>query len=303
MPKLHEEATMEGEICGTLQTKGWLYDYGADIDYDRQRALYAPDLIAWVQQTQPEVWETLEKRHGEDGTKDKLLDRVRKVLDEKGTLATLRSGMEMVGIRRTIRLAQFKPASGLNPEITNRYSANRLRVVQQVRYRLDSEHSIDLVLFALATPAAAQTLAEGVSVDRHDGAAFDLVGLRLGMTADEARAALMKSGFSFSERGSWGHRGYDGLVRSEANRLRQPVPELLPTIGPEEISGEDAAGNRIIVRFTAMRDGPMVSEVVLRFNRNTAQIETLREDIFARYGEPSAANAYGDDYRWCLYLR
>ena len=63
-----------------------------------------------------------------------------------------------------------------------------------------------MCLFALATPAAAQTLAEGVSVDRHDGAAFDLVGLRLGMTADEARAALMKSGFSFSERGSWGHR-------------------------------------------------------------------------------------------------
>ena len=64
MPKLHEEATMEGEICNTLQTKGWLYDYGADVDYDRQRALYPPDLIAWVRQTQPEVWQTLAKRHG-----------------------------------------------------------------------------------------------------------------------------------------------------------------------------------------------------------------------------------------------
>ena len=63
MPKLHEEATMEGEICNTLQTKGWLYDYGADVDYDRQRALYPPDLIAWVRQTQPEVWQTLAKRH------------------------------------------------------------------------------------------------------------------------------------------------------------------------------------------------------------------------------------------------
>ena len=154
MPKLHEEATMEGEICNTLQTKGWLYDYGADVDYDRQRALYPPDLIAWVRQTQPEVWQTLAKRHGEDGAREKLLDRVRKVLDEKGTLATLRSGMEMVGIRRTIRLAQFRPASGLNPVITDRYDANRLRVVQQVRYRLDSEHSIDLVLFLNGIPTA-----------------------------------------------------------------------------------------------------------------------------------------------------
>lgn len=154
MPKLHEEATMEGEICASLQSKGWLYDYGADADYDRHRALYPPDLIAWVRQTQPDVWETLEKRHGEAGAEAKLLDRVRKVLDEKGTLAALRSGMEMVGIRRTIRLAQFKPASGLNPEITDRYDANRLRVVQQVRYRLDSEHSIDLVLFLNGIPTA-----------------------------------------------------------------------------------------------------------------------------------------------------
>jgi hypothetical protein len=157
-----------------------------------------------------------------------------------------------------------------------------------------------LCIGALAIPATAQTVAADTSIVRNDDAAFDLVGLRLGMTADEARAVLNESGFTFSEHGSWGHRGYDGLVRSEANRLRQPVPELPPTTGPEEINGEDAAGNRIVVRFTAMRDGPIVSEVVLRFNRNTTNIETLREDIFARYGEPSAANAYGDDYRWCL---
>ncbi|MGB3752439.1 MAG: type I restriction endonuclease [Parerythrobacter sp.] len=154
MAKLHEEATLETEICETLAQRGWLYETGADADYDRARALYTSDLIEWVRATQPEVWDTLTARGGKAAAEAKLCDRVRKVMNEKGTLATLRGGIEIVGARRTIRLAQFRPASGLNPEITARYDANRLRVIRQVHYRLDGEHSIDLVLFLNGIPTA-----------------------------------------------------------------------------------------------------------------------------------------------------
>ena len=38
-------------------------------------------------------------------------------------------------------MAQFKPASGMNPALTAKYEANRLRVVRQVRYSLGNENS------------------------------------------------------------------------------------------------------------------------------------------------------------------
>ena len=76
-----------------------------------------------------------------------LLDRVRKQLDDRGTLDVLRHGVELIGLRHPIALAQFKPAMAMNPDIVARYAANRLRIVRQVRYSSANENCIDLVLF------------------------------------------------------------------------------------------------------------------------------------------------------------
>ena len=56
--------------------------------------------------------------------------------------------------RQPLKLAQFKPALGINPEILTRYAANRLRVVRQVRYSQHNENCIDLVLFLNGVPVA-----------------------------------------------------------------------------------------------------------------------------------------------------
>ena len=48
-------------------------------------------------------------------------------------LDVLRHGVELLGVRQPLPMAQFKPASGINPDILTRYGANRLRVVRQVR--------------------------------------------------------------------------------------------------------------------------------------------------------------------------
>ena len=85
---LHEEYNLEDEICAHLAAHGWLYDPTpqASKDYDRERALYAPDLVQWVKDSQPTAWEQLTKTHGE-AAENQLLDRLRKSLDERGTLA------------------------------------------------------------------------------------------------------------------------------------------------------------------------------------------------------------------------
>ncbi|MDZ3830864.1 MAG: type I restriction endonuclease [Sphingopyxis sp.] len=151
--RLHEEITFENEVCDALASKRWLYQSGDAQAYDRKRALFPADLVAWVQETQPKAWENLSKTHGA-AAETILLDRVRKSLDDRGTLDVIRNGVDTIGVRGTMALAQFKPAMGMNPEIVARYAANRLRVIRQVRYSLANENCIDLVLFLNGIPVA-----------------------------------------------------------------------------------------------------------------------------------------------------
>jgi type I restriction enzyme R subunit len=150
---LHKEIEFENDICAHLAANGWLYAEGDFSSYDRARALFPADIIAWVQITQPKAWETLSKNHGA-AAEAVLLDRIRKQLDDRGTLDVLRHGVELLGLRQSLALAQFKPALAMNPDLQAKYAANRLRVVRQVRYSLHNENSIDLVLFLNGIPVA-----------------------------------------------------------------------------------------------------------------------------------------------------
>ena len=150
---LHKEISFELEICQHLAANGWLYAEGDAAGYDRARALFPADVLAWVQATQPQAWETLVKNHGAKA-EETLLTRLRDQLDQRGTLDVLRYGIEMLGLKSPLKLAEFKPALAINPDILARYGQNRLRVLRQVRYSLHNENSIDLVHFLNGLPVA-----------------------------------------------------------------------------------------------------------------------------------------------------
>jgi len=95
----------------------------------------------------------LNKNHGAQAA-DVLLGRLRDSINQRGTLDVLRHGIEMIGLRQPLALAQFKPALAMNPDILVRYAANRLRVVRQLRYSLHNENAIDLVFFLNGIPVA-----------------------------------------------------------------------------------------------------------------------------------------------------
>ncbi len=154
---LHKESSFEVEICEHLNGHGWSYAEGDAANYDRARALFPSDALAWVQQTQPKAWEALAKNHGAQA-EETLLSRLRDQLDRRGTLDVLRHGVELLGLRQPLKLAEFKPALAINPEILARYAANRLRVVRQLRYSLHNENSIDLALFLNGLPVATAEL-------------------------------------------------------------------------------------------------------------------------------------------------
>ena len=101
---LHKEISFETEVCQYLGDHGWLYADGDAAAYDRARALFPADVLAWVQSTQPKAWETLTRDHGANAG-DTLLARLRDQIDQRGTLEVLRQGIELLGLKQPLKLA------------------------------------------------------------------------------------------------------------------------------------------------------------------------------------------------------
>lgn len=174
---VHTEVHLEHEISAYLAADGYLFADGDAAKYDRTRALFGEDTLAWVQATQPRAWATLAKNHGA-AAGETLLARVRQQLDQRGTLDVLRHGVDLLGLKDRIALAQFRPALAMNSEILARYDANRLRVVRQIRYSIHNENCIDLVLFLNGLPVATaelktdftQSIADAIAQYKYDRA-------------------------------------------------------------------------------------------------------------------------------------
>ena len=165
---LHKEIHFESEICQHLAAHGWLHAEGDAALFDRAHGLFMPDLLAWIGATQPQSFQRLTKTHG-PALPTVLAERVRKSLNERGTLDVLRRGVDMMGLKEPLMLAQFKPALSLNPEIQARYAANRLRVVRQVTHSPNNPKAeLDLVLFLNGVAVATVELKSDFTQSVHD---------------------------------------------------------------------------------------------------------------------------------------
>ena len=61
---LHQEHLFEAEICKHLAAHGWLHGEGDAARFDRINGLFLPDLLAWIDATQPESFQRLTKTQG-----------------------------------------------------------------------------------------------------------------------------------------------------------------------------------------------------------------------------------------------
>ena len=144
------EAAFEAEIEDFLLKNG-----AVAIDrrgYGPDAALFPDEAVGFIRETQPEAWGKLAALLGEK-TEGQVLAALAKWLDTHGALATLRHGFKCYG--RTLRLAYFKAAHGLNPELATRYAANRVGLTRQLHY--SAKHpglSIDVTLSVNGLPVA-----------------------------------------------------------------------------------------------------------------------------------------------------
>ena len=170
--KATSEAAFETAIEAALLDDG--YTRVDAKGFDRERAIFPDEALAFIRATQGKVWEKLEALHGEQ-TGARVLESLCKWLDTHGALATLRHGFKYFG--RTLRVAFFRPAHGLNPELEAHYQANRLGLTRQLHFSPKSQKSLDVVLsvngipvvtLELKNPLSGQTVANAIHQYRHD---------------------------------------------------------------------------------------------------------------------------------------
>ncbi|MCC6766596.1 MAG: putative DNA binding domain-containing protein [Deltaproteobacteria bacterium] len=118
-------------------------------DYDRALCLLPRDAVDFVLATQPKEWKKLEQHHGA-AVREQFLRRLATEIERRGALDVLRNGLKDSGCK--LRLAYFRPASGLNEETRRLHAANLFSIVRQVRYGTKNEKSLDLVLFLNGIP-------------------------------------------------------------------------------------------------------------------------------------------------------
>ncbi|MBN1488050.1 MAG: type I restriction endonuclease subunit R [Anaerolineae bacterium] len=145
----HTETAFETVIEHHLLNHGYRR---IESHFDPVRAIFPDEVCAFIQETQPVVWHKLEVLLGDNTTRQVLTDLC-KWMDTYGVLHTLRHGFKCYG--RTLRVAYFKAAHGLNPELEARYAANRVGVVRQLHYseRYPAK-SLDMVLVLNGIPIA-----------------------------------------------------------------------------------------------------------------------------------------------------
>ena len=84
------EATFEANIEAHLLGDGW--HPLAPTAYDRKTGVFADEIIAFVQQSQPKEWAKLVTRHGGEAiAREKFVNAVVAALDHRGTISVLRS--------------------------------------------------------------------------------------------------------------------------------------------------------------------------------------------------------------------
>lgn len=116
----------------------------AKSDYDRNHAVDRGMLEEFLRNTQPDGLAVIERAYG-DRAIDVIIAEYEKACRAKGTaqIDVLRSGVDVNSVH--IDLLYGKPATGLNPDLSAKYEANRLSVMEEVW--IDDSSRIDLVMF------------------------------------------------------------------------------------------------------------------------------------------------------------
>lgn len=156
-------------ITKELITNGG-YVESVSSDFDREFCLNKEQLLSFIEQTQPEKYEMLQRK-GERAFLVRLDEKLRKL----GVIEVLRKGVKHFD--KTIDLFYRKPSSAYNKKDLDKYRANIFAVTQELKYSLENENRLDLAVFLngipvitteLKNPLSGQTVHNGIRQYQND---------------------------------------------------------------------------------------------------------------------------------------
>ncbi len=152
MPTYTEE-DFEDHIEAHLNQSG--YRSRRTVHYNKRLCLIHDETLRFIQETQPNEYQKLERQYGME-TPAKLLDRISREIGRRGVLDVLRKGIKDRGCN--FNLTYFRPSSGMNPDQGRRYAQNRFSLIRQLKYSQKNEKSVDMTLFLNGLPLVTMEL-------------------------------------------------------------------------------------------------------------------------------------------------
>jgi type I restriction enzyme R subunit len=152
-----DERLFEDAIEASLVEYGG-YFQSLTSHFDSVFGIDTSELFAFISATQAKPWQSLLGRYGNnlDAAQRGFAKRLAAELDSRGTVDVLRHGVVDLGV--TIKLAFFRPAHSLTPELLALYEANRVTVTRQLPYDSGSTKTLDMVLLVNGIPTATAEL-------------------------------------------------------------------------------------------------------------------------------------------------
>jgi hypothetical protein len=167
-----------------------------------------------------------------------------------------------------------------------------------------------IVIAAAPVPTVAQALPDASARQSASGAVtttpafpLDVAGVRLGMSAGEARAALVKAGYAMPATNAVSYGpSFAARVRAEAARRRTGAA-LSPAMADRVMTQLQGVGpNReaITVGLTAAPSGgSSVTSVYLQMPQEVMKGDAFLRQVTAKYGQPDGRRDQGMTLNWC----
>lgn len=106
---IHTEHTFESALVQSLLEQGG-YTEGNASDYSPELGLFKDEVIQFLEHSQPKKWKKISSIHGVN-VKNRIIQRLYKELDLRGSLDVMRKGFVDYGVR--FQIAFFRPRFGL----------------------------------------------------------------------------------------------------------------------------------------------------------------------------------------------
>ncbi|MYL35569.1 DEAD/DEAH box helicase [Pontibacillus yanchengensis] len=135
--------------------------------FDKRHGVFIDVTLGFIYQTQPEKWDNLVRRKGDDA-RGVFLSRLNAETEKMGLLRVLRDGLLVNGI--TFNLVYFEPETTLNQDLARLFAENDFRVTRQLAYSRQNHNSLDLVLSINGIPIVTMELKNEMTGQNVDNA-------------------------------------------------------------------------------------------------------------------------------------